>query len=882
MPVLRGDFTFGGRGLNPRGTYNASDTYQALDVVVHSGTAYVAMGNIAVNVAPPAGLWATLGAVGTAGQDGTDGDYQVWVYARAPEQSPPRAPNVSDASIASNRIVVSSSVWHTSEPSGTDNLFVSYIRYSFATTTMTFGNVTDLSGVQGPPGERGIQGERGERGLQGEPGQRGPIGRDGPRGLQGRQGDPGPRGEQGRPGDKGDPGDRGLQGERGLPGQRGVAGPQGDPGTAGSPGAPGAPGNPGNPGPKGDSQRIVWGRFAEGVTPTSPTGLGFNNGRITGTGSGDDGASWNDDIPASSGIYTELWAVPVEIDNQNNTIHVLDTPYGAAIQGPPGPQGEPGTAAMRGARGDTERRIYHRKSGTPPLTPTGITFDGTDFTNLTSGSDSLIWTTTPSSGAGTTYAQNLLINGATNAVTTIGAPYPDGVVGETGGFRTTFFRRYPEGTQQSAVLAPLNVTYDYPTSAYLNLGSDWQTSVPAGNDATHPVWLQEVFVPARDDDGRVNVTILGSPYTNKGAAGSQGERGHTGDNGDPGPRGPKGDSSRPIYIRKATAPSTPTGITVNASGAFTNLVSGTDTWDDDRPSGNEDLYKQDLLIDWSTSPPTVTTLGSPYPAGKGDKGDPGDAGSDGISEVSVWARSSSQPGVPTALVFNTDTTLSINRAGGLTWYRDPHSPTGNDTLYRATVDLDTSQNPPTKTWLGTPIPDGRGATGSTGTRGERGLTGMNGESLVELYQRGMTAPAIPTPTYDGTSLTNTGSWATLIPASPVTQNLYAVMGRYQVGITGFTLDPVVYLKGLAESGTTPPPPSTASAQLSYGIADNSQNPLGSASQSPAHDFAVGTQTTKPCAACARNLGAHARKMDPGLRKNLTLQVHEKASGQRKD
>ena len=43
MPLTRGDSVAGGRGLNPRGAYNAANTYNPLDVVVHSGTAYVAV-----------------------------------------------------------------------------------------------------------------------------------------------------------------------------------------------------------------------------------------------------------------------------------------------------------------------------------------------------------------------------------------------------------------------------------------------------------------------------------------------------------------------------------------------------------------------------------------------------------------------------------------------------------------------------------------------------------------------------------------------------------------------------------------------------------------------------------------------------------------------
>ena len=161
-------------------------------------------------------------------------------------------------------------------------------------------------------------------------------------------------------------------------------------------GSAGATGSVGAAGPKGDSQRVVYGRFASGVTPSSPTGLGFNNGRVTGTGTGNDGASWNDDIPPVSGSYTVLWAAPVEIDNANNTLHVLDTPYPAQ-----GERGEPGTAAMRGETGSAGPEgsfhdvLFRRfAAGDTLTTPINARFnwDTRAYTNLAG------WTTDVPSG----------------------------------------------------------------------------------------------------------------------------------------------------------------------------------------------------------------------------------------------------------------------------------------------------------------------------------------------------------------------------------------------------------------------------------------------------------------------------------------------------
>lgn len=57
-------------------------------------------------------------------------------------------------------------------------------------------DITDLSVIQGPPGEKGDQGERGEKGEKGDPGPEGPRGE---RGEKGEKGDPGEKGEQGDP-----------------------------------------------------------------------------------------------------------------------------------------------------------------------------------------------------------------------------------------------------------------------------------------------------------------------------------------------------------------------------------------------------------------------------------------------------------------------------------------------------------------------------------------------------------------------------------------------------------------------------------------------------------------------------------------------------------
>lgn len=62
--------------------------------------------------------------------------------------------------------------------------------------THTASEITDLSVIQGPPGEKGDPGDPGPKGEKGDPGPEGPPGK---RGEKGEKGDPGEKGEKGDP-----------------------------------------------------------------------------------------------------------------------------------------------------------------------------------------------------------------------------------------------------------------------------------------------------------------------------------------------------------------------------------------------------------------------------------------------------------------------------------------------------------------------------------------------------------------------------------------------------------------------------------------------------------------------------------------------------------
>ena len=562
---------------------------------------------------------------------------------------------------------------------------------------------------------------------------------------------------------------------------------QGERGETGAAGGTGPAGPQGDAGPKGESQRVIFVRNA--TQPASPTGITLHSdGRFNNLASG--GLTWDDDIPTGT---IQLWAQQMEIDNVADTATAVGAAYPA--QGPAGPAGPQGVAGTAASRGDTQRQLYFRialPTDSAPPTPTGITWDGSTFTNLqsTTGTPRNTWATSPPSGGNTLYAQDVLLDGETNAVTTLGAPYPDGAAGPAGGYRDTFFRRYPTGSLTVSFGAP-NLQYDYPTSAYLNTDANWTTNVPTGSD---PLWLQEVFVPPRDDDGRVRVQILGVPYTNQGATGpagtagadgaagpagatgATGPKGDTGSAGSTGPKGDKGDSVRFIWQRFATAPTAaPTGIGI-ANGRLTNLGS----WEiDPNLTGTNPLYAQELEIVNNT---TVNTIGIPYlaqgPQGeRGPEGMAGAAADKGDTQRTLYTRRTNAPPAPTGISYD-GTTLSGLTVGGVTWATAP--PSGADNLWAQEILISGADN--SVTVLGTPYRDG--SQGQTGSAGPAGPAGPAGQGDVAVWTRASSRPGVPTTlTFNNdTTLNNADSGGNTWTRDP------AIVGSDPLYVAYFTLD----------------------------------------------------------------------------------------------
>ena len=379
-------------------------------------------------------------------------------------------------------------------------------------------------------------------------------------------------------------------------------------------------------------------------------------------------------------------------------------------------------------------------------------------------------------------------------------------VGWTGGFLDTFFQR-----RATTPLGPLNLEYHWDTGSYRNLGNGWNVNVPTGTDQ---LWKVQYWVPPRDGTTEVvRPTLRGAIYSEDGTDGDDGRDGdsiriiYQRKTGSPPatPTGgtwngtaytePSGWSLTPpvgtarlygsivalsgtdrtnagityttvleleavdgidggsidfVYRRSATALTVPpsnTGITATG-GVLDNVPSG---WSLTIPGGTDPLYASIVTI--------TSTISFAEPIRL--TGSDGAPGRNGLSEVSVWTRNASRPSVPTALVFNQDTTLNTDTAGGLTWHRDPASASGTDQLWESLVLLDTSVDPPTETWQGSPIMSGPGADGT------------DGDSIRTIYRRDESEPTQPangTGTWNGSDYDPPSGWHESIPVG--TDDLY--------------------------------------------------------------------------------------------------------------
>ena len=377
----------------PRGDYNASTTYYALDIVGYNGGSYLAMqqvtgvtpGNDQVN-------WMQLSGPGLPGVDGVTFTPSVseagvisWTN-DGEEENPDPVDIMGPPGTAAGFGTVTATV---DETTGTPSVEVE------TSGPDTAKNISfAFSGLKGERGEKGDKGDTGDTGPQGPEGPQGPKGDtgtgldilgtyasleelqgavqspsqgdmynvgtiapytiymwdttdgagawesqgqlQGPRGEQGPQGDPGPQGIQGPQGKTGPKGETGPQGERGPQGEQGIQGPQGDTGPEGPQGPAGADGAPGAQGPAGEN-----GGYYSPAVDTS--------GNLT-------WAASKEGMPAVSGANIrgpQGEQGPQGPAGQDGAQGPAGQDGAQGPEGPQGPKGDPGDTGPQGPAGDT-------------------------------------------------------------------------------------------------------------------------------------------------------------------------------------------------------------------------------------------------------------------------------------------------------------------------------------------------------------------------------------------------------------------------------------------------------------------------------------------------------------------------------------------------
>ena len=372
-------------------------------------------------------------------------------------------------------------------------------------------------------------------------------------------------------------------GPQGAAGATGGVGPQGTPGAAG---AAGPRGIAGAAGVKGDSVKLIWQRFA--TAPTSaPTGITYSNGRLANLG------AWLERPDLTSGT-NPLYAQEVEIVAPD-TVNVIGLPYLA--QGERGPAGMAGAAA---SKGDTQRTLYTRQAATP-TTPTGITFDGTNFADLTSGG--VTWSPTPPTGTDALWGQEVLITGGTNAVAILGTPYRDGTTGARGAVG-------PQGP-----IGPAGAAASQTVIQWSDDQSRWG-AYQAGDN----------YIRFSTDGG----TTWEPSASGVDLRGPEGPRGRDGVNGTNGINGAEGRFNISYYLWSASTPTDPTpqrwdGTIVTGMLAWARSPAATG-------GSSELLWKAVIQInpnDNSTSLVTVVRVSGPQ-GDTGPRGNTGAVGPQGI------------------------------------------------------------------------------------------------------------------------------------------------------------------------------------------------------------------------------------------------------------
>ena len=197
--------------FSPKGEYNPSTAYKALNIVSQNGNSYVAIQDTQGNPPTDTAHWQLLsqrgerGPQGEPGPEGPQGKPGPVGPQGPPGETGPRGPQGEKGDVGTglnilgtydNLGALQSAV---TQPKQGDMYNIGteapYTVYMWDTTN---------GGEWLPQGQlQGAKGDTGPQGPQGEPGPQGPQGPQGEQGPQGKQGPAGPQGPQGEPGASG-------------------------------------------------------------------------------------------------------------------------------------------------------------------------------------------------------------------------------------------------------------------------------------------------------------------------------------------------------------------------------------------------------------------------------------------------------------------------------------------------------------------------------------------------------------------------------------------------------------------------------------------------------------------------------------------------------
>lgn len=197
--------------FSPKGEYNPSTAYKALNIVSQNGSSYVAIQDTQGNPPTNTTYWQLLsqrgeqGAQGIQGPAGPQGEQGPVGPQGPPGETGPQGPQGEKGDAGTgldilgtydNLVALQSAV---TQPQQGDMYNVGttapYTVYMWDTTNGgKWISQGQLQGAKGDPGPQGPQGEPGPQGEQGPQGERGPQGEQGPPGPEGPQGEPGASG----------------------------------------------------------------------------------------------------------------------------------------------------------------------------------------------------------------------------------------------------------------------------------------------------------------------------------------------------------------------------------------------------------------------------------------------------------------------------------------------------------------------------------------------------------------------------------------------------------------------------------------------------------------------------------------------------------------